>query len=315
MPITQAVNGGGTSPTLTRRVYYLGTDELKEGYALCYNFDALDVSPENLPLATGAAGADDECPARHIQVEKPSPYNQMWFAGTVSNKSAGVVGPGFVEINMPSSICNIWCEANVDHSKQTTALSAAGTGSNTGQMLTFSMNSYGFKYAGLPGEGSAIILQDVDRSTTAGLVMAKLCVGTPSGGVLSAYSLNSSNLTISTLNNSIASSLMGAVSIIQPVHGVMRFDYSFPAATFSMSVLAADAEFIGQTKIFKLASTIAGGVKITFNPYHIYSVVTGSTIQGNIVGTLATLSQEIQARWTGDAWELQTPADAWTDIF
>jgi hypothetical protein len=113
MPITQAVHGGGTAPTLTRRVYYTGSDELLEGYALCYNYDASDVTAENLTLSAGVA---EECPARRLQVEKPSVNNCVHFAGVVSNKHAsGFTGPGWVEINMPGSICNIYAAANVDH--------------------------------------------------------------------------------------------------------------------------------------------------------------------------------------------------------
>ena len=79
MPVTQVVHGGGSSPTLRRRVYYTGTDTLEEGYPLCYNFDAIDRSAENISLATGTEGADDECPARHIQVEKSSVFNSIWL--------------------------------------------------------------------------------------------------------------------------------------------------------------------------------------------------------------------------------------------
>jgi len=168
----QLVNGGGMSPSITRRVYYTGTDTLYEGYALCYNFDAVDVTAENLTLS---AGEDEACPARRIQVEKPSFKNHAHFAGVVSNKSSGFTGPGFVEINVPGSVCNIYTQMSADH--------VWPSGMATGQMVTFTTSSYAFKYQGLAGAGSAVILATVDRSTTAGLVQAELMTGPQSGGV------------------------------------------------------------------------------------------------------------------------------------
>jgi hypothetical protein len=112
MPITQAVHGGGTSPTQRRRVYYTGTDTLKEGYALCYNFDATDVTAENLTLSQ--ADSLVETPARRLQVEKPTINNSTHFAGVVSQKFTDFTGPGWIEINMPGSVCNIWAGANCD---------------------------------------------------------------------------------------------------------------------------------------------------------------------------------------------------------
>ena len=44
---TQTQVHGGAAETYTMRVYYSGSDTLYEGYALCFNFDALDVNAEN----------------------------------------------------------------------------------------------------------------------------------------------------------------------------------------------------------------------------------------------------------------------------
>jgi hypothetical protein len=76
-----------------------------------------------------------------------------------------------IEIYRPGSTCNIYSGAN----------STIGVG-----LLTFDVTSsyegY-FRYEGLRGEGSAIPLQTVDRSSTAGVCQALLLGGDPSGGV------------------------------------------------------------------------------------------------------------------------------------
>jgi hypothetical protein len=192
MPITQYTDGGGVTPSLTRRVYYTGTDTLNEGYALCYNFDAADQSAEG--FTTGGDGttislADSIVPtaARRIQVERPTFKNAAHFAGVVSEKSDGTAGPGWVEINLPGSICNIFVTVSADH---VWANDINSSGMNTGQMVTFTTDNsasaaenYAFKYQGLPGCGSAIILGTVDRSSTSGKVQAELMTGPQSGGV------------------------------------------------------------------------------------------------------------------------------------
>lgn len=168
-----AIHGGGLAPQNTMRVYYTGSDKLLEGYALCFNFDAVDVTAENLALSATTAQV---CSARRLQVEKPSFRNHGHFAGVVSARSNGVTGPGWIEINRPGSVCNIYCAASADHVATTSEI-------GTGQTLTFTTGYYSFKYTGLPGCGSAITLQTVDRSSTKGLVMAELMTGSQSGGV------------------------------------------------------------------------------------------------------------------------------------
>ena len=294
MPITQAVNGGGTSPTYTRRVYYIGTDELLEGYALCYNFDASDVSAENLTLSAGVA---EECPARRLQVEKPSVNNCVHFAGVVSNKSAGVTGPGWVEINLPGSVCNIYAAASVDHG-------ATGTGMNTGQMLTFSTDQYYFKYTGVPGSGSAIVLQDVDRSTTNGLVMAELQTGMPSGG----FQLVTSAHTAGVISD-------GGVLSIAPF-GVTAIDSTgFTAAraltaALTCCLLVGDGEWIGQTKQFQLlASLDANGLVVTAIPAsHTNSSLLTFKLPVSLSVSLVIDDSRATMIWDGMSWNITTNA-------
>jgi hypothetical protein len=288
--ITQAVHGGGTSPTVTRRVYYTGSDTLLEGYALCYNFDASDVSAENLMLS---AGVDEECPARRIQVEKPSLNNCAHFAGVVSNKSAGVTGPGWVEINLPGSVCNIYAAASVDHG-------STGTGMNTGQTLTFSVGQYYFKYTGLPGAGSAVVLQDVDRSSTAGLVMAELQIGQPSGGV---------QLVATTETADVVSA--GGVLCIAPF-GVTILDSTVyttcldQTAALTCCLVDGDGGWIGQKKVFRcLVSTVTAHWAVTLSTANQLnaSVLVAKTAASYTATFSAGGDGNIHATWNGDAWE------------
>lgn len=71
-----------------RKVWYIGTDTLQEGYVLCFDNDA---TPNNADpkLRLGVA------------VEKPAAGNVNAFAGIVSASSAGVKGPAFVDIIVP----------------------------------------------------------------------------------------------------------------------------------------------------------------------------------------------------------------------
>ena len=71
-----------------RSVYYIGSDELKAGYALCFDQDASPTDPDPR-LRLGVA------------VEKPKTANLNAFAGVVSPDSDGAQGPGFVSIIVP----------------------------------------------------------------------------------------------------------------------------------------------------------------------------------------------------------------------
>jgi hypothetical protein len=301
-------------------VYYTGTDELQEGYALCYNFDSIDRSAENISLASGQEGADDESPARHIQVEKPSMENAMWFAGVVSAKYAGFTGPGYIEINMPGSICNIWCNANVDHAEETLLKTTTGTGIATGQIVTFGTNSYAFTYAGCGGEGSAMVLQDVDRSSTAGLVQAKLQAGMPSGGFQNCYSVNSSTyMAAATSAVGVAFSTGGSVHV--PKCGVTQISYSVATADWTSLVSRNDGQWVGQTKIFKIAdSDVLGAAALTAGIDYLVTVSLATVINTSLVGSdvpgsatvvfsLDTANDTLKCVWNGTSWEATQTGD------
>jgi hypothetical protein len=144
-------------PVIKKMVWFEDNAALVEGQAVCYNFDY------------GTASAADG--RRGNRVELPTTLNARFFAGVAARPYSAKSGGRYIEIHCPGSYCNIYAKANC----------TLGTG-----ILTFDVTSSyqgWFRYEGLEGEGSAEVLQTVDRSSDAGTVFAKLQVGQPSGGV------------------------------------------------------------------------------------------------------------------------------------
>jgi hypothetical protein len=173
----------GGVPTKTRRVF-LRSGTANEGYAVCYNWDAVGVTMENDATSLNTA-ITDWCDARRGMVDVPDAGNNMHFAGVVDRKSDGVVGPNWIVINEPGSICNIYTDSVIT----TNAGDTPPIGNPT--LVTFTIGTHSaasfttlngvFKFNGLPGEGSAWALEET--TTTPQLVMAQLQTGPPSGGV------------------------------------------------------------------------------------------------------------------------------------
>src|SRR3989338_10680983 len=167
--MSQGIVGGGGVLTKTRRVFYR-TGTANAGYAVNYNFDAVDITAESESLS--GATATDWCDARRVQVEDPSFENNLHFAGAIDKVSDGVVGPNWILIHEPGSICQIHAAITVDHRDASVASANAGT------MLTFGVctNSVGAAHTtapyingqwqkyGLPGEGSAMVRSEEHTS-------------------------------------------------------------------------------------------------------------------------------------------------------
>lgn len=153
-----AINGPlGLAQAKRAVVWYSSNAALKEGQAVCNNFDY------------GTATVAD--PSRFNRVETPTTLNAQYFAGVAACDYAAVSGGQMIEIYLPGSVCNI--------------LVAVSTVLNTG-ILTFSVTAATvgqFIQAGLPGEGSAVPMQTTTYVATAQKCLAKLQVGAPSGGV------------------------------------------------------------------------------------------------------------------------------------
>jgi hypothetical protein len=142
-------------------VWYSSTTAIKEGAAVCFNFD----------YATTALPVTSFSGRRFNEVENPTTLNAQHFAGVAACDYSAASTGQLIEIYTPGSVCNIRV--------------AVSTVINTG-ILTFSVTAATigqFIQAGLPGEGSAIPMQTTTYVATAQNCMAKLQVGAPSGGV------------------------------------------------------------------------------------------------------------------------------------
>lgn len=145
------------------RVWFSGTTALKEGQGLCYNWDY---------YPSGGAVTNSN-PDRYNRVELPATANALHFAGVAAHAYAASSTGQMIEICLPGSVCNIYCNADV----------VIGTGIITceaGNALGATSAGY-FTKAGFYGAGSAVPLQTVTGSSTAALCLAYLIPGDPSG--------------------------------------------------------------------------------------------------------------------------------------
>lgn len=95
----------------TRWVYLTETDTMATGYVLCYQQDA----NENGTSADNRLGTT---------VEKPETANLNLVAGFVHHESDGVVGPGWVKVNVPTPRRAVEAWTNDDMTVMSTALAA-----------------------------------------------------------------------------------------------------------------------------------------------------------------------------------------------
>jgi len=144
-------------PRFSKWVWFEGSTALKEGQGVCYNYD--------YGTATSADGR------RGNRVELPSATNARYFAGVASRDYSANTGGQLIEIYCPGSYCNVYSKANCTLGSGRITCEAGTGGSGQGY----------FTYVGFQGEGSAVPLQTVDRSSTAGKVFAYLEQGPPSG--------------------------------------------------------------------------------------------------------------------------------------
>lgn len=153
------------------RVYYEGTDTIVQGMPLCYNHDTttnwFGGSVARTPAAnagevtessTTAEGSQNE--GKYIRVENPSAANARFFAGVVAPGSwAGTSGPKELDIYIPNGATvpvrtdrsvTINDKMYLEHG-QLTLINAVGS-----------------------GEAVGFFDETIDRSSTAGLALARL---------------------------------------------------------------------------------------------------------------------------------------------
>jgi len=238
------------------KVWYSGTDTLKEGYALCYDYNS---QTDGFNLDTDAV-IDDSTVAlgRRRVVEKPAVANCAYFAGVVAPEFEGFVGPGEIAIIPPGNACNIWAAGDADME------------TNDKKTLTFSVDQYYFKYAGWPGEGTALVLQDVDRSSTAGLVQAYLMTGEPSCGVEAVTPVAGA---ITSINEEVGATILVAATIDSN-------------ATQTLT----GGQYIGQRKLIRGATMTTSDVVLTL------------TITGGTTLTIDAATEQMCAIWGNGIW-------------
>jgi len=236
------------------------TTALNEGEAVCYDQDY------------GTATAYDG--RRLNRVETPDTTNAQYFAGVASRAYAATTGGQFIEIYLPGSVCNIW-------------LNAPATSTINVSFFTFDVtSSYEgfFRYEGLPGVGSAIPLQTVDRSSTAGLCMAKLMEGEESGGVE----------VVPLVDNDAIGTLMigGSTLVTGSVIGTGNCTYTL-----------ADATSVGLRKKFKVitAEVATSDLVITVTNGRTSALADSALASVTFPDSGTTLNTEITLEW-GGAW-------------
>lgn len=158
--MSSVVNQKGNPKGVRIPVYYEGSDDIYEGMALCYNSDT---TTNKYAKGTTAEGSQNE--GKYWFVEKPKSDNLLAFAGVVASGSwCGTSGPKHIEIYVPdgsivpvrSSINNAECE---------TVLCVQADD------YEFQTNTYANGSESVP---CALAMEDVDRSSTEGIVLAQL---------------------------------------------------------------------------------------------------------------------------------------------
>jgi len=302
MAFHNTIHGGG-APMLTESVYYTGSDTLLEGYCLCYDFNAADVDSENNALTSINVGEEVWADARRVLVEKPTEGNKLHFAGVVAAQSDGVTGPGWVTIHKPGSVCNVYTYSDVDHE-------VAGAGSGQGQVMGLVVGQWYMQEGAFPGSGAAMVLQDVDRSSTAGLVMAELMTGLPSGGI--------NHLTVLTTTSGGASPSLSDVCNVVPTYaGIYNTSIAAASTTLdnilSVPITAADGRYAGKRVKFIASTTITGlcaSIWISAVVIPFFSSVVPTTAPVSIMVELSAASEYATLQFNGTNWTLESGHEA-----
>ena len=161
---------GTNSVARKQRVYYTESSTIYEGMPVCYEFNAtanvLGYSKSSEANGTTTAeGYQNE--GKFLRVEDPDSDNIMFFAGVVAtNECAGKTGPRWLDIYIPNGAI-VPVRSYISSTVGVNALA-----------LMSGTQYFGNPNAGMGGGAAryvAIAVETVDRSSTAGLCLAKLC--------------------------------------------------------------------------------------------------------------------------------------------
>jgi hypothetical protein len=221
----------------------------------------------------------------------------MHFAGVVDLASDGVVGPNWILVHEPGSVCKI----------RTTATVSTGIGGtkNTGAMMSFTVgiNSVGaadtdngrFGTGGFPGAGSAQLLAEGTASVPSDtyLKMAQLCEGPQSGG-----------------REEIAITTTLTGNTIIPA-GYVVIDPTTAAAAGICSIAVPVGVYQGQKFCFEINGTTVNTVKVSLTGAIPGTTTTMSESDAQTACTAVTLDADndyVYGEWVGTQWNVMTNA-------
>lgn len=193
----------------TKRVYYTGGDALQEGALLCYNRDSTSTG--------GTTAAAD--PARAYEVEKPAADNLKYFAGVVALEDAGKTGPCWISIvepqPNPGRLVMLLTDRNCTLGSTRLAVQA---------------DSYAAGAAGPSTVAVATAMQTVNRSGTAGTVLAQLeGAGSIETDVAASVAASQLALTKPTGSTTGGTAQLAAASCLKPSGGTTGGTTAFEA--------------------------------------------------------------------------------------
>ncbi len=237
--------------------WFAGTTAVKAGQGFCHNWDK--ASPIAAILGDPSRGRD---------VEVPTILNAPYFAGVAKCAYPANSSGQYVELWLPGSICEVW----------STVSNTIGVGRTTCQVADTEAGAFG--YGGFPGQGSAVPLQTIDRSSTAGTCLCRLEEGPQSG--------LQETLTTATLTTA-------GGAIVLMVGGVTFFE----AATLTdadATFVVADGKFLNQKKGFVLVGAMTtNNIVLTYTSA--IQHVTGETALAT--WTADTADEEQYVVWQG----------------
>lgn len=224
----------GSQQPIIAKVWYTGTDTLTTGQWLCFEADTIkdgDGIDQSTDLAVTNAN-----PARTFITEKPNSGNMWTPAGVVHPESSGFTGPGQLTIitgGQAQISCSLNCTVNSTR-------------------MTVMMDQYSAGGPGLHGFGSALALQTVDRSSTAGLVDALLDMGPPCGGYAE-------------LTPPATGTAATAAEILQ-INGaaVVKF-LAQTIASANWTCAIADGKFDGEKRMYKTETQTTNDIALSFD--------------------------------------------------
>jgi hypothetical protein len=151
------------APQFKKTVFFYNSGSeavtISKGLGLCYNYDWAESGHD-------LWAADKPAKKRAQMVEKPASGNKLWFAGwAVQDYTIGAGETKAIHIYEPGSVCQILTDQNC--TVGTTYLQVEYD-PDTGYAGALN-GAASFPYS----RGSALALQTVNRSGTAGLVLAK----------------------------------------------------------------------------------------------------------------------------------------------